>query len=86
MDERKWQKPRLLPYSFFFLSILVGFVAGLGAVAFRGLIAFFHNLFFLGQLSVAYDANIHTPLSPWGPFVILVLFLGAAGVVSQAPI
>ena len=34
------------------LSILVGVVAGLGAVAFRALIGFFHNLLFLGKLSV----------------------------------
>jgi CIC family chloride channel protein len=54
-----------------FLSFPVGVVSGLGAVAFRALIAFFHNLFFLGRLSIAYDANVHTPDGPWGPFVIL---------------
>jgi CIC family chloride channel protein len=81
MDDRKWQRPNLLPFSFFFLSILIGIVAGLGAVAFRGLIAFFHNLLFLGKFSVIYDANIHTPSSPWGPFVILAPVLGAVGVV-----
>jgi CIC family chloride channel protein len=81
MDDRRWQRPNLLPFSFFFLSILIGIVAGLGAVAFRGLIAFFHNLLFLGKFSVIYDANIHTPSSPWGPFVILVPVLGAVGVV-----
>jgi len=53
----------------------------LGAVAFRALIAFFHNLLFLGTLSTAYDANVHTPPSPWGPFVILVPVAGALGVV-----
>jgi CBS domain-containing protein len=47
------------------LSILVGVIAGLGAVAFRGLIGLFHNLLFLGKLSVFYDANAHTPASPW---------------------
>jgi CIC family chloride channel protein len=36
-----------------FLSFPVGVVSGLGAVAFRALIAFFHNLFFLGRLSIA---------------------------------
>lgn len=80
MDERKWQRPDLLPFSFFFLSILIGVVAGFGAVAFRGLIAFFHNLLFLGKFSVIYDANIYTPLSPWGPFVVLVPVLGAVGI------
>lgn len=81
MDDRRWQRPNLLPFSFFFLSILIGIVAGLGAVAFRGLIAFFHNLLFLGKFSVIYDANIHTPSSPLGPFAILVPVLGAVGVV-----
>jgi CIC family chloride channel protein len=37
-------------------------------------------LLFLGQFSVVYDANVHTPPSPWGPLVILVPVLGAAGV------
>jgi CIC family chloride channel protein len=68
------------PFAFFLFSILVGVVAGLGAVAFRGLIAFFHNLLFLGKLSVVYDANIHTAVSPWGLFVIFVPVVGAAGV------
>ncbi len=62
------------------LSILVGVVAGLGAVAFRALIGFVHNLLFLGKLSSAYDANTHTPPSPWGPFVIFVPVAGALGV------
>lgn len=62
------------------LSVLVGIVAGLGAVAFRALIGIFHNLLFLGRLSATYDANTHTPASPWGPFVILVPVVGAFGV------
>ena len=62
------------------LSVLVGVVAGLGAVFFRGLIAFFHNLFFLGKFSVFYDANVHTPSSPWGVFIILAPVVGAIGV------
>ena len=75
-------KPRSVgPPILWALSILVGIVAGLGAVAFRTLIAFFHNLLFLGTLSTAYDANVHTPPSPWGPFVILVPVAGALGVV-----
>ena len=62
------------------LSVLVGVVAGLGAVVFRALIGLLHNLLFLGKLSTTYDANIHTPPSPWGPFVILVPVVGALGV------
>jgi chloride channel protein, CIC family len=68
------------PFVLWALCIVVGIVAGLGAVAFRALIAFFHNLLFLGEFSAAYDANVHTPPSPWGPFVILVPVVGAAGV------
>ena len=63
------------------LSLLVGIVAGLGAVAFRALIGIIHNLFFLGRFSTVYDANIHTPAGPWGRFVILVPVVGAFGVV-----
>jgi CIC family chloride channel protein len=70
----------LTPLVLWLLSILVGIVAGLGAVVFRALIAFFHNLLFLGRLSWSYDANAHTPPSPWGAFVILAPLVGAAGV------
>ncbi len=59
------------------LAILTGIVAGFGAVAFRGLIAFVHNLLFLGKLSSTYESNLHTLPSPWGPFVILVPVVGA---------
>jgi CIC family chloride channel protein len=69
------------PISFLLLSIFVGVVAGLGAVVFRGLIAFFHNLLFLGTLSTVYDANVHTPASPWGPFIILAPVAGSVIVV-----
>jgi CIC family chloride channel protein len=65
---------------FWLLSVLIGLVAGLGAVVYRGLIALFHNILFLATFSVSYDANVHTPAGPWGPFVILVPVLGAAGV------
>ena len=56
---------------FYALAVLVGLVAGLGAIVFRGLIALTHNLFFLGRLSVTYDANVHTASGPWEPLVIL---------------
>jgi CIC family chloride channel protein len=38
--------------SFSLLSVLIGVIAGLGAAVFRDLIAFFHNLLFLGKLSL----------------------------------
>jgi CIC family chloride channel protein len=62
------------------LSVLVGVVAGLGAVVFRGFIALFHNLFFLGKFSVSYDAGVHTPAGPWGAFIVLAPVIGAVGV------
>jgi CIC family chloride channel protein len=81
MDENNAANSKpLSPLSFSLLSVLIGVVAGLGAVLFRGLIALFHNLLFLGKLSVVYAAEVHTPASPWGPFVILVPVLGALGV------
>jgi CIC family chloride channel protein len=78
---RTWATVRALPpFQMALLSVPIGIIAGLGAVAFRALIAFFHNLLFLGRLSVSYDANVHTPASPWGVAVILVPVLGAVGV------
>jgi chloride channel protein, CIC family len=59
------------------VAIFVGIVTGFGAIVFRGLIGFIHNLFFLGRFSFFYDANSYTPPSPWGVFVILVPVLGA---------
>ena len=70
----------LSPATLWALSILVGVVAGLGAVVFRALIGFFHNVLFLGRATTAYEAIQHTPPSPWGPLVILVPVAGALGV------
>jgi CIC family chloride channel protein len=78
-DEAKGKPLGVLSFSL--LSVLIGIIAGFGAAAFRSLIAFFHNLLFLGKLSFVYDANVHTLPSPWGPFVILVPVVGALGVV-----
>ncbi len=62
------------------LAVLVGIVAGYGAVAFRAMIGGFHNLLFFGQLSTSYDANLHTVPSPWGMLTFLVPVVGAVGV------
>ncbi len=70
----------LTPLPFSLLAAMVGVVAGLGAVVFRGLIAGVHNVLFLGRFSLEYDANVHTPLGPFGPFVVLVPVVGAVGV------
>jgi chloride channel protein, CIC family len=59
------------------LAFGIGIVTGLGAVLFRDLIGLIHNLLFLGTIAVDYDANLFTPLSPWGQFVILVPVVGA---------
>lgn len=58
--------PRLL-----LLPMLMGIGAGIGAVAYRVLIALFHNLFFSGTWSLDYDANIHAAASPWGSAILL---------------
>jgi len=58
------------------LAVVVGIVTGFGAVFFRDLIAFIHNLFFAGQASIIYDANVFTSPAPWGALVILVPVIG----------
>lgn len=58
-------------------AISVGIAAGYGAGAFRALIGLFHNLAFAGHLSFVYDANHHTPASPWGAWIIVVPVIGA---------
>ncbi len=63
-----------------FLALAVGLITGLGAVLFRDLISFIHNLLFLGQISFRYDANVFTPAGPWGPLVILVPVVGGLAV------
>lgn len=58
------------------LAVVVGIVTGVGAVAFRALIAVVHNLLFLGTVSAVYDSNAFTPPHPWGAAVILVPIIG----------
>lgn len=59
------------------MAVAVGVIAGLGAVAFRKLIDFFHNLFFYGRFSAVYDNLQHSEPSSWGAFVILAPVVGA---------
>ena len=59
------------------LGVLVGLITGAGAVLFRDLIGLLHNIAFEGRIAIAYDANLFTPPSPWGPFIILVPVVGA---------
>lgn len=60
-----------------FLAVLVGAVAGIGALVFRMLIAIVHNGLFYGIFSTAYDANRHSMVSPWGAGIILAPVAGA---------
>ena len=68
--------PRIGLFRLSIFAIIVGLVTGVGAVFFRALIGLIHNLAFFGALSLDYDANLFTPPSPWGPFVILVPVMG----------
>jgi len=58
------------------LALLVGLITGIGAIAFRALIALIHNVAFLGEFSTTYDANQFTAAGPWGAWIILVPALG----------
>jgi CIC family chloride channel protein len=58
------------------LALGLGIFTGLGAVLFRELIGLLHNLFFNGTFSFAYDANVFTAPSRWGPLVILAPVIG----------
>lgn len=71
------QSHRLSLLSLSLLALGLGIVTGLGAVIFRDLIGVLHNLFFNGTLAVAYDANVFTAPSRWGPLVILAPVVGA---------
>ena len=53
------------------MAMATGVIAGLGAWGFRMLIGLVHNVLFLGEFWFAYDANVHTPPSPWGMGVAL---------------
>jgi chloride channel protein, CIC family len=81
MSETTPSERSLNLFYFSIVAVIVGVVTGYGAVFFRGLIAAIHNLFFLGNLSTVYDANMYTPESPWGALVILVPVVGGLGVV-----
>ncbi len=63
------------------IALVIGVVTGFGAVFLRWLIGLIHNVFFLGQFTAAYDANIPTPPSPFGAWVILAPVIGGAVVV-----
>ncbi len=59
------------------LAFATGVIAGVGAWGFRMLIGLVHNVLFLGEAVFTYDANVHTPASPWGWAVVFVPVVGA---------
>jgi CIC family chloride channel protein len=63
------------------IALAVGTVAAIGAVAFRSMISFVHNLFYRGMIGFTYDANHFEPASPWGPLIILAPVIGGLAVV-----
>ena len=65
------------PARMILLALLVGIITGFGAIGFRFMIGLFHNILFFGRFDFAYNANIHTPPSPWGAWIILVPAIGA---------
>ncbi len=63
------------------IAVVIGIVTGMGAIGLRYLIAVIHNLFFLGRFSFIYDANVPTPPSPFGAWIILAPVIGGLIVV-----
>jgi CIC family chloride channel protein len=63
------------------LALVVGTMTGVGAVALRLLIGFFHNAFYNGTFSIWYDANISEGPSRFGDWVFLSPILGGLVVV-----
>ena len=63
------------------LALVIGVMTGIGAVAFRALIAFVHNASYNGRLSFIYDANIMEGPSRFGDFVLLSPIIGGLIVV-----
>lgn len=59
------------------MIFLVGIVAGFGAIFFKLLIAFFHNLLFYGELSTHYNVLAHAAPSRFGVFIIFIPVIGA---------
>jgi CIC family chloride channel protein len=63
------------------LALVIGVMTGLGAVAFRGLIALVHNLSYNGTFSFVYDANLSEGPSRFGDLVLFAPIVGGLIVV-----
>ena len=59
------------------LAFVIGIFGGFGSIAFKAIIAFFHNLFFYGTFGLIYDQDVHMAVSPWGLLVIGVPVAGS---------
>ncbi|HEX5507181.1 MAG TPA: chloride channel protein [Pseudolabrys sp.] len=59
------------------MAAFVGIITGVGAVVFRMMIGFVHNLFFLQSISFDYASSLFTPANPWGAWVIAVPVAGS---------
>ena len=69
------------PVMMLFLTLIVGILAGIGSLLFRGLIAVFHNLFFYGRLNFIYTDTYHTSTSIWGIGIIFIPMIGGLAVI-----
>ena len=63
------------------LALAIGIMTGLGAVAFRALIALVHNLFYNGRLSFVFDANLSEGPSSFGDLIFFSPIVGGLIVV-----
>jgi chloride channel protein, CIC family len=79
MHKKHTDQPLNLPWMIL-CSVLVGVVAGIGALLFRMMIGFVHNLLFLGKIDFQYNANAFMPASHWGFVIIFIPVLGAVAV------
>src|SRR5579871_4301962 len=62
-------------------ALVIGVMTGLGAVAFRALIALVHNLFYNGRLSFIFDANLSELPSRFGDLLFFSPIIGGLIVV-----
>jgi len=60
-----------------FISILIGVITSLIAIAFIYSYKFFHNLFFYGELSFSYNPNYYAKKSGLGAGIIFIPVIGA---------
>jgi chloride channel protein, CIC family len=60
-----------------FCAVLVGVIGGFGAIVFRMMIGFVHNLLFQASLSTNFSAEHHIAPSIWGIGIIFVPVVGA---------